>query len=479
MSAKKLIEESRVIELEQNLKTERMARQMAEDLIGTMTTEIYHTHESLRTRCRELDFLNEISSGFDGTLNLSESIRRFLSVSTQFLEWPIGHVYIRSKKHPENILSSGLWSGPSLETSQSFISSRSNRNLKTGEGLPGAVFRDREIIWSDNYWTDSLPASGAKRFQTTLGVPLILNHSVIAVFEYFHFDDLPKDSRKIEILNIGVKQLARLIEQKETQKELFDNYKVLSEAKEQLVQSEKMASLGIITAGIAHEINNPLSYVLSNIEVLEDYLQQISLFHSPLTSREKREEMKIERVLNDLSPLISETLSGAERVRDIVRGLQSFSHLKPTAKNDFDLNECIHESIKLLSNEIKYRCTLKINLGLIPKLNGFSNQITQVITNLALNSLQAMDGFFGNLEIRTFLNAETSAVHLIVSDSGKGIQPEHLQQIFTPFFSTKPVGKGTGLGLSISYGIIKAHRGEIKVRSEPNVKTEFELIFPV
>ena len=179
----------------------------------------------------------------------------------------------------------------------------------------------------------------------------------------------------------------------------------------------------------------------------------------------------------DLPSLISETISGAQRVRDIVRGLKSFSHTESDVRTDFDLGVCVQDALKLLANEIKYRCDLSLDLQPIPKMNGYTGQIIQVITNLVLNSLQAMEGMEGRLHIRTWRNEGDGTIRMCVEDNGKGIQPDHLQQIFTPFFSTKPVGKGTGLGLSISYGIVKAHGGEITVRSQPYVKTEFEIIF--
>lgn len=225
--------------------------------------------------------------------------------------------------------------------------------------------------------------------------------------------------------------------------------------RQQIGRSEKLASIGRLAAGIAHEINNPLTGVLTLAHLL-------------------REKANMdEQDLQDLDMIILETT----RTSEIVRGLLDFARERPARKDRLDLNDAVQRTVRLLRGQKPFR-KIEIVLDLgdhLPDIDGDVNQLQQVLVNLALNSSAAMpDG--GTLSIRTF--ADGGLVLMRVADTGCGIKPEHLDKIFDPFFTTKPVGEGTGLGLSVSYGIVEQHGGTIEVESEPGKGTVFTLAFP-
>ena len=243
-----------------------------------------------------------------------------------------------------------------------------------------------------------------------------------------------------------------------------------------------MASIGTISAGIAHEINNPLSFLLTNSEVLKEYWQNVMAYIYVLEQSERNEiELKaskksLEFVFQDTPHLINESLEGIERIREIVNGLRTFSRADDGDIKDVDINSCLESALKLVSNELKHKCRIEKDLKKVPTFKGAAGQLIQVFTNLLVNSAQAIEGF-GAIKVKSELKENNLVVS--ICDSGKGISPEDLKQLFTPFFTTKPTGQGTGLGLSISYGIVKKHNGNITVESEIGKGTTFFIEIPV
>ncbi|MCX8043009.1 MAG: PAS domain S-box protein [Desulfobacterota bacterium] len=258
----------------------------------------------------------------------------------------------------------------------------------------------------------------------------------------------------------------------------------------QLLQSDKMASIGTLAAGIAHEINNPTAFVLSNLGTLQKYCDRLIEFiellsrvveqSAPEAQRAaiagKRAALKIDYVLKDMRDLIVESISGAERVKKIVNDLKSFARPDTGEHTLTDLHECIEKTLNIVWNELKYTCTVEKQYGDIPFIKCNPQQMSQVFMNLLVNAAHAIKKQ-GTITIRTWQEAD--GVRIAVSDTGCGIPPEHLTRVFEPFFTTKEVGKGTGLGLSIVYDIIKKHNGEITVESEVGKGTTFTVRLPV
>lgn len=264
---------------------------------------------------------------------------------------------------------------------------------------------------------------------------------------------------------------------------------MLEEANLQVLQSEKMASLGQLSAGIAHELNSPIGYVGSNLgtlrqyvdgllDVLEKYEQVTFGFaaESLAAVREASSRCDLSYVREDLPVLFSESREGVERVQRIVRDLKEFSHAGSDDWNHFDLNSGIQSTLNIVRNETKYKAEVVCEFGQLPEIWCIPSQINQVILNLIVNAAHAIESK-GRITIRTACDGESVCVE--VKDTGCGIQPENRKRIFEPFFTTKPVGKGTGLGLSITYSIVQRHAGRIEVDSAVGTGTTFRVILPL
>jgi len=262
-------------------------------------------------------------------------------------------------------------------------------------------------------------------------------------------------------------------------------------AQEQLLQSEKLASIGQLAAGVAHEINNPIGYVHSNLGSLQEYVGNLFALidvyeramraHDPLSMRaeidDTRERLDVDFISRDLPQLLTESRQGIERVTAIVRDLRDFSRSdREHAWRLADLHAGLDSTINIVWNELRYKARLEKDYGTLPMIECLQSELNQVFMNLLLNAGQAIDGE-GVISVRT--GHEPGQVWVEIGDTGNGIPPEVLQRIFDPFFTTKPVGKGTGLGLSISYGIVAKHHGRIEVESTPQAGSRFRVILPV
>jgi PAS domain S-box-containing protein len=265
----------------------------------------------------------------------------------------------------------------------------------------------------------------------------------------------------------------------------------LQEAQAQLLQSEKMASIGQLAAGIAHEINNPIGFINSNMGALRGYVDTLceltDSFDQTIQDISGQEELKAKIaqfkkqadyafLKEDVADLVKESLDGLKRVRDIVQSLKDFAHIGDTGWQYADLHAGIDSTLTIASNEFKYKATVKKEYGLLPQVKCLASQLNQVHMNLIVNAAQAIKEN-GVITIRT--GCENDWVWVEIGDNGAGIPPDILNRIFEPFFTTKPVGKGTGLGLSLSYNIVAKHGGRIEVSSELGKGTRFTVHLPV
>ncbi|CRM94906.1 Sporulation kinase E [Pseudomonas sp. 22 E 5] len=260
----------------------------------------------------------------------------------------------------------------------------------------------------------------------------------------------------------------------------------------QLVQSEKLASLGQLAAGVAHEINNPVGFISSNLSTLEGYFNQLQQMldayqraEALVTPPEQSEQLKAMRVgleldflKEDIPVLIKESREGIGRVVQIVKDLKNFSRVDNEQTWQFaNLQQGIDSTLNIVASELKYKADVVKHYGALPEIECLASQLNQVVMNLVINAAQAMGPERGTITISTGVDSEN--VWLEVADNGYGIAPQTLQKIFDPFFTTKPVGEGTGLGLSLSYGIVKKHRGDISVSSELGKGTTFRVVLPI
>ncbi|KQV61045.1 ATPase [Pelomonas sp. Root1217] len=260
----------------------------------------------------------------------------------------------------------------------------------------------------------------------------------------------------------------------------------------QLIQSEKLASIGQLAAGVAHEINNPIGYIFSNHGTLDGYIgklfELITAYERAETSitapevianlRALRERVELDFLKEDIPVLIRESKQGIVRVRQIVQDLKDFSRVDSSQDwESADLHQGIDSTLNIVASEVKYKADLVKEYGAIPNIECLPSQINQVVMNLVVNATHALGEKRGRITIRT--GAEEAHVWMEVADTGTGIPPETLKRIFEPFFTTKPVGKGTGLGLSVSYGIVQKHHGRIDVASVVGQGTTFRVTLPV
>ncbi|MDH4568630.1 ATP-binding protein [Pseudomonas sp. BN414] len=256
----------------------------------------------------------------------------------------------------------------------------------------------------------------------------------------------------------------------------------LEKANAQLLQSEKLAAIGQLAAGVAHEINNPIGYVFSNLKTLTGYVNDLLRIVDAVDgvgSLEELQQLKrsleYDYIRNDVEALIHESEDGIERVKKIITALKDFSHIEEEAFRAADLHKGFDSTLNLVNNELKYKAEVVREYGELPLVECIPSQINQVVMNLLINAAHAIEGF-GRITLRS--GQQGDWVWLEVEDDGKGIDPNILNRIYEPFFTTKPVGKGTGLGLALSYNIVQKHSGRIEVVSQPCHGTRFRVWLP-
>jgi two-component system NtrC family sensor kinase len=271
--------------------------------------------------------------------------------------------------------------------------------------------------------------------------------------------------------------------------ELVEGKAHLERLQAQIVQNEKMASIGKLAAGIAHEINNPVGFVSGNLELLgecvNDLIRLVRLYDEaaiaePFASRidELKKDIDYTRMIEDLTGAIGDCQAGVHRVRDIVRNLRTFSRLDEAEIKRTDVHEGLDSTIRLLSRYFSGgNVALVREYGDVPEIDAFSAKLNQVWMNLLVNAAQAIGDGPGEVHVGTSANEDSVTVS--VTDTGSGIAKQEISKIFDPFFTTKPVGEGTGLGLSIAFGIVEQHDGRIEVESEPGKGTKFSVILPL
>ncbi len=311
-----------------------------------------------------------------------------------------------------------------------------------------------------------------------------------------------KTASELAVANISLSDAQSELEEKNKSleagiRDLKDLNSKLADTRSQVMQSEKMASLGQLAAGVAHEINNPIAFVGSNLNTLSGYMEDIKKFFSMCEAAEGhiiqgnlnaataevekiaayRESVGLDFAMQDSLQIINESTDGVRRISEIVRGLKDFSHVDGSDVMDYNINKCIEDSINIAWHEIKYRAELKKEFGEIPSVVCRPRQLNQVFLNIITNAAQAMGGDKGVISVRTY--ERDGSVVAEIEDNGCGMTDEVVKKIFDPFFTTKPVGKGTGLGLSIAAGIVRDHGGSIDIESREGVGSKFTIMLPV
>lgn len=300
------------------------------------------------------------------------------------------------------------------------------------------------------------------------------------------------DQQKLKEINEGLEQRVqeRTRELNDRNTEVQRAYDDLKMVQAQLLQQDKMASVGQLAAGVAHEINNPISFIISNLGTLAGYVEKLSAYldvdakvlsgSDPAISElvaQERQKYKIDRICKDMPDLIAESSEGAQRVRRIVQDLKNFSRGDGGEFAFADIHAGLESTLSIASSELKYKTTILRDYGQLSPAWCNIGQLNQVFLNILVNAAHAIAD---HGEIRLTTREEDNSIRISISDTGGGIAPEHLKRIFDPFFTTKEVGKGTGLGLAIAYDIVvNKHGGRIDVQSEVGVGTTFTIILPL
>lgn len=421
---------------------------------------------------------------------------------------------------------------------QNFISSRENatlvlagsygpldvqkliRQIDSGEGFIGqCTVHGKDMYLTeipDGYVSSKLTASKCDAVQSLAIIPVFFENNVIGVLEVGSaepFDLEHKEFFDHFSVNLGVLvhgmlsrlQIEKLLNESQTmaEEQAIQSAKLramneqLKNAQMQLIHSERLASIGQLAAGVAHEINNPIGFITGNLAALEEYVSiylEYERYFQHITQKIQegqleavreilqevevfKEDKNIGFIKEDIVKLLKESEQGLDRVRKIVMDLKTFSYSTYDEITDIDIRKLLDEVLTMVNSEIKYRAELIKDYQKVSMIKGNAQGLSQVFLNLVMNAVQALEEK-GKIYIRTYQKNEDS-VYVEVRDTGRGISKENLKKIFDAFYTTKPVGQGTGLGLSISHEIIKKHQGQISVNSVEGEGTVFTIALPI
>ncbi len=321
-------------------------------------------------------------------------------------------------------------------------------------------------------------------------LPLLFNNEPIGILTVQSFRKFAYNQYHLDILRSLASYITTAIHNAHSYSKMTEAFEQLKSAQSKLVEAEKMASLGVLTAGVAHEINNPVNFISGGIESLRenyhDLKKLLEFIETPNPDNSPAElwdiihsiqkEIDLKSLLSEMEVLINTIRNGALRTSEIVKGLRNFSRLDESDMKKASLEEGINSTLVILNNKIKGRIKIVKEFSVIPEIICYPGQLNQVFLNILSNAVDAIEGE-GIIKIKTAQKEDT--IHIHISDSGSGMPEEIKAHIFEPFYTTKPVGKGTGLGLSISFGIIENHKGSIQVHSEFGKGTEFIITLPL
>lgn len=483
--------EKRIALLERKISREKRARQQAEEQLEKYSLEIYQTNQSLQSslifakkKQAELSFLAEASADVGSSLSIKELLHNTIALTGEFFAAQAGLYLFNEGK--DSVAQHHIWNKQDADNDDNLLLGYVESNLPTLEADSAP----------DSWFISEVEPQHqiAAKWMVYTHFSLLKDQSVWVIF--FSNADL-LDEESLYVLDTarghllsGIKRRLNDIRILRRTVELQDTIESLDKAKRQLIQSEKMASLGQLAAGVAHEINNPIGYISSNLEILGEYLQDIGQFKRQLMETAKIEgtidakqldmliaDTDIDYLVEDSHDLLMANIAGVNKVKEIVLGLKTFSHVGEDNFVLLSINECIENALKVAWNALKYEHTVDNQLPAdMPAITGNSGQLQQVFINLFVNAAQAMENG-GTLKIEGQVTDHN--VIISVLDTGVGMSEETLGKLFTPFFTSKAVGVGTGLGLSVSYSILEAHGAAVEVTSELDKGSCFKINFPV
>ncbi|MGB3238420.1 MAG: response regulator [Geitlerinemataceae cyanobacterium] len=503
--------------IEHHLERRRLQQQLREQ------------NRQLREQNARLQLLLSITKATSEAPDFDAALEGVLAQVCQAIDWSCAEAWIGDRKTNVLSCSRGWYAGSNFVCH--IDPNRRNFTLAANEGLPGRVWSSQKPEWVEDLTQEKTnvcfhcSTTSESILKTALGVPILGNNNVLAVLIFFSKTQLPQDDRLLQLVSIVAAQVSSTIERKQAEVELLRSQtqskaqtqqllKLLDDlqrAQSQLVEREKMSSLGTLMAGIAHEINNPVSFVYSNIapaiQYATDLLELVGLYQSyypnpVIPIRDKIERIRWDSVKTEFPKLLRAIREGANRISEIVLSLRVFSRHDRPQKEKADLHQGLESTLMLLQNRLKEPQNGKPievvrQYGEIPSIDCYPGQLNQVFMNLLNNAIDALEdkmktansNFLPRMSIVTSLDRVPPSVtqpqgecqvKIRIVDNGSGIPSQIQNHLFEPFFSTKSAGKRTGLGLAISYAIVvEQHRGLLTFRSQPGEGTEFIIELPV
>lgn len=465
--------------------------------IGSLATSleqrVEERTEQLRWKLAELQAIHKVTTGLVSDLTLDQRLQLIVESAVEVISAAErGSILLYNE--PTGFLEIKAAVGYDMKTVRMF-------RLRPGEGFGGRAFQEKKSVILSHIEPGLLSVGQldqAPEFKSAIVAILAIQDRSIGIIsldntlreDAFSDDDLKLLNSFAAHAAVAIEN-ARLFTELEDhktslEKKVDERTRELRHAHAQLIQSEKMASLGQLTAGVAHEINNPITFLYSNLPHLETYIRSFKEMLQALESRiDAAERAKIdslkrsadfEYIWEDIDRLMNSYRTGAERIKDIVDILRNFSRVDEKDLKLANLNEGIESTLTLIQKQYTDRIQVVKDLGAIREIECLPGQLNQVIMNVVINAMQAIPDR-GTVTVRTRQKGEW--VELSVIDDGIGMTPEVTSRMFEPFFTTKPVGTGTGLGLSISYGIIERHHGKIEVDSTPGEGTALVIRLPM
>ncbi len=426
--------------------------------------------------------------------NPAEVQRRILEHIVQGIGADTGSLSVRADVEDELVLTAGIG------IPDAAIGSR----IKKGQGVIGWVLEQAEpVLLSDDPSRDSrfqntVPRRESSVPSSAICWPLKQENRIVGVLcvnrragPAFTEAEMEHGNMLVNVVAIVIENTRLHLEQSARIRALSELNKKLAQAQGQLLQSDKMASIGQLAAGVAHEINNPIGFVSSNLGSLQRYMSDILTLVEGYEAAETsisdpqlridlqalKKKIDLEYLREDATALINESRDGINRVKKIVQDLKDFSHADSGDEWRLaGIEQGLESTLNIVWSELKYKCEVRKEYGKLPDIECLPSQLNQVFMNLLVNAGHAIEER-GTIILRT--GAESEQIWVEIEDTGKGIAPENLKRIFDPFFTTKPVGTGTGLGLSLSYSIIQKHHGRIEVQSEVGKGTTFRVWLPI
>lgn len=490
------------------MSAERQLEMRTSELSASLDT-IQQQYQSLITQKRGLELLLTIAQVGEFQLSYSEALKIYLDAVGQLFEGYYGLLFLRSDEKTDFFHAATISYFDEDFYDEKLLPLLSDRRaIDLNEPMyADLIFGACTIPVADfpAHLSELLKDAG---FAYMVYIPIRKGSDTLAICEVPVTTWNSTFDAYLSQAAAAALQLAVMLERSEAKRTIEANYIALQEAHDklkmaqsQLVHSEKMASIGQLAAGVAHEINNPVGFVLSNIETLNDYLVVILKVlagyeeYFKLRSQQERtntflenaaerlkdrlEAMKSKEnftfIIDDFDQIIQDSRMGLSRVKDIVANLKNFARADTGNLLVTDINQCMDETIKFIWNELKYDIDLVKKYGELPPVKCNQAQLSQVFMNLLVNAKQAIKGR-GRITIKT--EETPDGVLISIKDTGPGIPPAIQERIFDPFFTTKPVNEGTGLGLSISYGIVQQHKGKLWFDTRDGIGTTFHIVLP-